>query len=73
MRKIKSQPYVATASHVALTVKTPPASAGDRGMFHPWAGKFPWRKAWQATPIFLLENPMDRRAWQAHRIASSQT
>ena len=25
-------------------------------------GKTPWRRAWQPTPVFLLENPMDRGA-----------
>ena len=24
-----------------------------------------WRRAWQPTPVFLLENPMDRGAWRA--------
>ena len=39
--------------------------------FNPWAGKIPWRRAWQPT----LENPMDRGAWQAivHRVTKSQT
>ena len=23
--------------------------------FDPWVGKIPWRKAWQPTPLFLLE------------------
>ena len=27
--------------------------------------KTPWRRKWQPTPVFLLENPMDRGAWQA--------
>ena len=27
--------------------------------FHPWVGKIPWRRKWQPTPVFLLENPMD--------------
>ena len=29
------------------------------------------RRKWQPTPVFLLENPMDRGAWQAtiHRVA----
>ena len=26
--------------------------------FDPWVGKIPWRRAWQPTPVFLLENPM---------------
>ena len=24
-----------------------------RCRFNPWVGKFPWRKAWQPTPVFL--------------------
>ena len=43
--------------------------------FDPWVGNIPWRKVWQPTPVFLLENPMDRGAWRAtvHRVAKSQT
>ena len=26
--------------------------------FDPWVGKIPWRRAWQHTLVFLLENPM---------------
>ena len=26
-------------------------TAGDR--FDPWVGKIPWRRSWQATPVFL--------------------
>ena len=33
--------------------------------FHPWVRKILWRRAWQHTPVFLLENPMDRGAWRA--------
>ena len=25
----------------------------------------PWRRAWQPTPVFLLQNPMDIGAWWA--------
>ena len=25
----------------------------------------PWRREWLPTPVFLLENPEDREAWQA--------
>ena len=34
-----------------------------------------WRRAWQPTPMFLPENPMDRGAWWAivHRVAKSWT
>ena len=39
---------------VVLVVKNPPANAGDtRREFSPWVGKIPWRRAWQATPVFL--------------------
>ena len=34
------------ASLVAQTVKTPPG-------FNPWLWKIPWRREWQATPVFL--------------------
>ena len=33
--------------------------------FDPWVGKITWRKKWQPTPDYYLENSMDRRAWQA--------
>ena len=32
---------------------TPPANAGDRGGFHPWVGKIPLSRKWQAAPVFL--------------------
>ena len=43
--------------------------------FHPWVGKIPWRRAPQPTPIFSLENDMDRGAWWAivHSVTKSQT
>ena len=42
------------ASQVVLIVKKLPANAGDiRHGFSPWVGKFPWRRAWQPTPVFL--------------------
>ena len=35
----------------------------------------PWWRAWQPTPVFLLENSMDRGAWRAtvHWVAKSRT
>ena len=35
----------------------------------------PWRRKWQPSPVFLLENPMDRGAWRAtgHGVTKSQT
>ena len=32
-------------------VKNPPAVRETE--FDPWVGKFPWRRAWQPTPVFL--------------------
>ena len=34
-----------------------------------------WRRKWQSTPVFLLENPRDRGAWWAavYGVAQSQT
>ena len=41
----------------------------------PGLGRFPWRRAWQPTPLFLPENPMDRGASGAtvHRVTKSWT
>ena len=38
-----------------VKVKNPLANAGrcERHGFSSWVGKMPWRKAWQATPVFL--------------------
>ena len=33
-------------------VKNLPANAGDVGLI-PGSGKFPWRRKWQPTPVFL--------------------
>ena len=45
-------------------VENPPANAGDASSI-PGLGRFPWRRAWQPTPVFLPENPMGRGAWRA--------
>ena len=39
------------ASQMPLVVKNPPAS--ERQRFDPWVGEIPWRRAWQASPVFL--------------------
>ena len=53
--------------------KEPVCQWGDMRLgFDPWIGKFPWRRAWQPIPVFLLgQNSMDRGAWRAtesHRV-----
>ena len=43
--------------------------------FYLWDRKIPWRRKWQPTLVFLLENPMDRGVWwaTAHGVAKSWT
>ena len=43
--------------------------------FDPWAGKIPWRRVWQPTPVFLSEESMDRRDWWTafYRVVHSET
>ena len=48
------------ASLVAQAVKNSP-QCGRPG-FNPWITKIPWRRAWQPTPVFLLENPHGQRS-----------
>ena len=59
------------------TGKEPPhqCKRHKRLRFYPWIGKIPWKKAWQLTPVFLPENPMDSGSWQAtvHRVTKSWT
>jgi len=45
----------------------------ERHSFSPWVGKIPWKRAWQSTPVFLLEGLMDRGACWAtvHRVAKA--
>ena len=31
-------------------------------MFSPWVGKFPWRREWQPTPVFLPREPHGQRS-----------
>ena len=41
--------------------------------FDPWDGKIPWRRKWQPTPVFLLENSMGRGAWQLLSMGSQES
>ena len=50
------------ASQVALVVKNLPANTGDMRLeFDPRIRKIPWRRAWQPTPVFLLEKSNGQR------------
>ena len=58
---------------VVLVVKNPSVKCRKLNMRHefdPWVRKFPWRRAWQPTPVFLPGESMDRGVWWAsvHRV-----
>ena len=62
---LKHNISLAWASQVALVVKSLPANAVDlreRCRFNPWVGKIPWRRAWQLTPEFFLEESYRQRS-----------
>ena len=57
-------------------VKNLSANAGNaRDVFNPCVGKIPWSRKWQPVQYSCLENPIERRAWQAtaHGVAKSWT
>ena len=60
------------ASQVAQTVKNPLATWETWVRSLGW--EVPWRREWLPFPVFLLEDSMDRGAWQAtvHRVTKSQ-
>ena len=50
---------------MALVVKNPPTNAGDirdKGSIPGLAGKIPWRRAWQPTPVFLPGESQEQRS-----------
>jgi len=49
---INTYPEDMRASLVAQMVKNPSANAGGLGLT-PGLGRFPWRRGWQPTPVFL--------------------
>ena len=55
-------------------VKNPPANAGDMGLI-PGLGRSPEEGNGNPLQYSCLENPMDRRAWQAivHGVTKSRT
>ena len=58
-------------------IKNPPASpgdTGDMGLIPGW-GRFPWRRKWKPTPVFLPGESHGQRAWRAtvHEVEKSWT
>ena len=51
-------------SQVALMVKNPPANAGNAGETGsiPGLERFPWRRAWQPTPVFFAGESHGKRS-----------
>ena len=50
-----------------LVAKNLPANAGDikdAGLI-PGSGRFPWRRPWQPSPVFLPGESHGQKAWQA--------
>ena len=43
-----------------------PACQCRRPWFPPWVEKIPWRRAWQLTPVFLLEEAQDETVGWHH-------
>ena len=52
------------ASQVMLVVKNLPGSAGDvrDAGWIPGLGRFPWRRKWQPTPVFLPRESNGQRS-----------
>ena len=61
-------------SQVVLMVNNPLVNAGDVTDMGLIPGKIVWRRKWEPTPTFLLENPMDRGTWRAtvHMVTENQ-
>ena len=65
------------ASQVVKLIKNLPAQCRrhKRHRFSLWAGKIPWRRKWQPTPIFLPGKSHGRGVWQTtvHGVSKSWT
>ena len=54
-------------------VKKLPANQCRRRRFNSSAGKIPWRRAWQFTPVFLPGGSHGQRSLMSYRVTKSQT
>ena len=67
MARIQSGPWRCELQSDGTSGKEPTCRCRrrERLRFHPWVRKIPWRKDDNLCQYSCLENPMDRRAWQA--------
>ena len=66
--------YSLFQTQVVLVLKNPPVNAGDikeAGLILA-SGRFPWRRAWPPTPIFLPGESHRQRSY-SHRVTKGQT
>ena len=56
--------YIRTDFPGAASGKEPTCQSRrhKRRGFHPWAGKNPWRRAWQPTPVFLSRKSHEQKS-----------
>jgi len=61
-------PYFEKSSQVEQVGKNPPADAGDvrDSSLIPGLGRFPWRKAWQPTKVFLPGESHGQRSLEGY-------
>ena len=54
---------------MVLVLKNPPAKSRDvpDTACNPWAGKIPWRRAWQPPPVFLPGESRGQRSLVGYR------
>ena len=52
---------------VAQTVKESACNAGDLGLI-PGSGRFPWRRKWQPTPVFLAGESHGQRSLEGYSL-----
>ena len=72
----KSQMYKVASQLVKLIRNLPAQCRGHkRRRFSLWAGRIPWRRKWQPTPVFLPGKSHGRGVWQTtvHGVSKSWT
>ena len=59
-------------SQVVQVVENLPMHVDARDWFNPWAGKIPWRRKWQPTPVFLPRKSHGQRFMTLYRRQGSR-